>query len=305
MMRLRELSSEVWANAESSQHRYARAAEGARELWRYVAGTEQRPAARKSVQEADCGFVLRLVSDTLQHHNTEQRGDVWRCTFERCGGCAFTVSHVFSCAHPHMRALHTAAAEKLTERLRALGAQHKHMCVLEWCRQLQVASRVDDSVTEAAAFGAFPASSMRGLLKRCGVGVDSGVVSEGKRGEKAADTRVGEEKCVVTVVAAVCALPALSVRGLSRRCGVVLGSGVDSEHKDRRAPRDEARTAQVAMDAVISGLRSVFLNTIWQMWQESLNARVRINVKPVPAAGGKRRAPVAKAKSTAGVKRRR
>ena len=304
MKRLRQMSYEVWRSEESSQHTYARAVEGVRELWRHVAGTEQKPAARIPAHKPGVAFVLRLVSDTLHYHETEQRGDVWKCSVDVCRGCVCDVSHLLSCPHPCLVQERERAAEQLTDQLHTLGIEHKNTPVLDWCRQLQATSEVDESVTRAAAFGAFTSSSMRVLLKRCGVGVKSGVHSNPKRAQAVESSPGGDGKRVVSVARASAPPPTLHVRGLSRRGGVGVCSGVESEAKSGGGQVGAVCDGDVMVARAIFRLRDVFLTSMWRLWRVSLSAHVRINVKPAPAKRSDVRAAAPGPKSRAGVKKK-
>lgn len=305
MDRLREMSYEEWRSEESSQHTYARAVEGARELWRHVAGTEQRPAPRIPADNPGVAFVIRLVSDTLQFHETEQRGDVWKCNYSVCGGCVCDVYHLFHCAHPQLAVERAETLKKLTEELQSLGVEHKHTSVLEWCRQLQGTSVVDESVTRAAAFGAFTNASMRVLLKRCGVGVDSGVQSEHKSGRVVMAARINGGKRVVRETHAARAPPTLPKHSLPKCGGVGVCSGVDSEVKRGGERVGEERKDDLAVAKAISRLRDLFLTSMWRLWRVSLSAHARVNVKPAAAVRGGVRATAAVNKSRVRVEKKR
>ena len=130
--RLRDMAAAAW-NDSASQARYASAAAGAREHWRFLAGDGRPREGNQSYRveaRADsrtCALFLRLITDSLQFHTPSGHGsERWCCDAPECkaaaaathgvaDGSAFvelTTAHLFECTAPAVVAARLEASQR-------------------------------------------------------------------------------------------------------------------------------------------------------------------------------------------------
>ena len=163
--RLGVLDVEEWMRSDT-QRGFAPYVRGARELWRFALGCELAPNTATPVDTY--GLILRVLTDSLQHHNTDSAMKWWRCTFPECGGAVYNVYHLLFCPHPSARKCKIDAKEDLMDALRSVGV----LCdgddmatpYMMWFREI----REEDSTPALlmSAVGAFTSRKMSIWLRK-------------------------------------------------------------------------------------------------------------------------------------------
>ena len=105
----------------NSQRRFAAYVRGARELWKCALGSELAPNTATPVDTF--GLILRVLTDSLQHHDTGTRGKMWICTEEECNKQPFDAEHLMTCASDAARDRKVQAADELRTVLHSAGAR--------------------------------------------------------------------------------------------------------------------------------------------------------------------------------------